>query len=193
MEERRVSKGVIRRRASVAEPEESKVNLLEPAPSADAHKAERTGNIEKTIPAAAAEVSAAAGASVETGKVDKEQVKSKQPQDTILSEKNYKEKEKTGKIKKGEKNESVQKPDVLSVIKTLDVSKVKALAEEAADVSGHKKPVKKEEIKKGPQLKFSKNEKFIDTSEEGESFVFRKHNKRKFGGKHGKQAKHVNR
>ena len=191
MEERRVSKGVIRRRASVAEPEESKVNLPEPAASADARKAERAGNIEKKIHAAPAEVSAASVETDKADKADKEQVKTKQPQDTVLSEKNSKEKEKTGKLKKGAKNEPVQKPDVLSVIKTLDVSKVKALVEETADVSGHKKPVKKEEIKKGPQLKFSKNEKFIDTSEEGESFVFRKHNKRKFGGKHGKQAKHI--
>ncbi len=191
MEERRVSKGVIRRRASVAEPEVSKVNLPEPSTSADEGKAEIAGNIEKKIPAAPAEVSAATAASVETDKANKEQVKTKQPQDAVLSEKKSKEKEKTGKLKKGAKNEPVQKPDVLSVIKTLDVSKVKALAEETADVSGHKKPVKKEEIKKGPQLKFSKNEKFIDTSEEGESFVFRKHNKRKFGGKRGKQAKHI--
>ena len=97
MEERRVSKGVIRRRASVAEPEESKVNLPEPATSADARKAERAGNIEKKIHAAPAEVSAA---SVETDKADKEQVKTKQPQDAVLSEKNSKEKEKTGKLKK---------------------------------------------------------------------------------------------
>jgi hypothetical protein len=96
MEERRVSKGVIRRRASAAEPEVSKVNLPEPTTSADEGKAEIAGNIEKKLPAVPAEVSAATVASVETDKANKGQVKTKQPQDAELSEKKIKRKRKDG-------------------------------------------------------------------------------------------------
>ncbi len=177
MEERRVSKGVIRRRASRTEPEETKQITVETAPE-NISLTEKQEILEK--PADAAEVL--------TG------IKNVVPQHPSvqknLDEKPVKEKEKVVKFKKTGKKEEAPKPDVLSVIKTLDVSKVKNLTEEAGETALHKKSVKKEETKKGPQAKFTKNEKFIDTSEEGESFVFRKH-KRKFGGKFHKQPKHI--
>ena len=179
MEERRVSKGVIRRRASRTEPEETKQTTVETAPE-NISLTEKQEILEK--PAVAAEVL--------TG------IKNVVPQHPSvqknLEEKpaKEKEKEKVVKFKKTGKKEEAPKPDVLSVIKTLDVSKVKNLTEEAGETALHKKSVKKEDVKKGPQAKFTKNEKFIDTSEEGESFVFRKH-KRKFGGKFHKQPKHI--
>ncbi len=177
MEERRVSKGVIRRRASRTEPEETKENLVEPAPENSAKFLEPAG--------------------VLTGTKNTSEIKGfkkPEPQQLVaVEEKLRKVKENVVKLKRGGKKEEAQKPDVLSVIKTLntlDTLKVKSLAEEAVESASHKKPVKKEEMKKGPQAKFSKNEKFIDTSEEGESFIFRKH-KRKFGGKFHKQPKRV--
>ena len=185
MEERRVSKGVIRRRASRTEPEETKVNLVEPSPKNISSPEERK-NLEK-VSGVADEVLTGVKISLD---INKENKKPEQRQPASTIEKSPREKENTGKLKKGTKKEEIRKQDVLSVIKTLDVSKVKVLAEEGIETGGHKKPVKKEDIKKGPQAKFSKNEKFIDTSEEGESFVFRKH-KRKLGGKYHKQAKHI--
>ena len=174
MEERRVSKGVIRRRASRTEPEETKGNLAEAAPE-NISLAEKQESGENLLAPA--------------GVLTKEHKKTEPPHPSAAEEMPIKEKENAVKSKKVGKKEEAQKPDVLSVIKTLDNLKVKSISS-AAESASHKKPVKKEEIKKGPQAKFSKNEKFIDTSEEGESFIFRKH-KRKFGGKFHKQPKRV--
>jgi translation initiation factor IF-2 len=183
MEERRVSKGVIRRRASRTEPEETKENLVEAAPEVTS-LAEKQESAEKLLEPAGVL------AGIDNVSEIKGRKKSEPPVPVAAEEKPSNEKEKAAKFKKSGKKEEVQKPDVLSVIKTLDTLKVKSLAEETSEAAAHKKPVKKEEVKKGPQSKFSKNEKFIDTSEEGESFVFRKH-KRKFGGKFHKQPKRV--
>ncbi len=183
MEERRVSKGVIRRRASRTEPEETKETLAESQP-ANISSAGKQESGERLLEPA--EVLTPVKNAGEIG----EHKKPESTRSAAAAEKSAKGKENVVKLKKGGKKEEVQKPDVLSVIKTLDTLKVKSMAEEAAESAAHKKPVKKEEIKKGPQAKFPKNEKFIDTSEEGESFIFRKH-KRKFGGKFHKQPKRV--
>jgi len=183
MEERRVSKGVIRRRASRTEPEETKSALPEPQPANISSAGEQESR--EKLPEYAEVLTPVKNAG-EAG----EHKKPEPPRSAGASEKPAKGKENVVKLKKGGKKEEVQKPDVLSVIKTLDVLKVKSMAEESAESATHKKPVKKEEIKKGPQAKFFKNEKFIDTSEEGESFIFRKH-KRKFGGKFHKPPKRV--
>ena len=183
MEERRVSKGVIRRRASRTEPEETKEILAEPQP-ANISSAEKQESGERLLEPADVLTPVKNAGEIEEHK------KPESPRSATAAEKSAKGKENVVKLKKGGKKEEVQKPDVLSVIKTLDTLKVKSMAEEAAESAAHKKPVKKEEIKKGPQAKFPKNEKFIDTSEEGESFIFRKH-KRKFGGKFHKQPKRV--
>ena len=183
MEERRVSKGVIRRRASRTEPEETKEILAEPQP-ANISSAGKQESGERLLEPADVLTPVKNAGEIEEHK------KPESPRSATAAEKSAKGKENVVKLKKGGKKEEVQKPDVLSVIKTLDTLKVKSMAEEAAESAAHKKPVKKEEIKKGPQAKFPKNEKFIDTSEEGESFIFRKH-KRKFGGKFHKQPKRV--
>ena len=183
MEERRVSKGVIRRRASRTEPEETKAILTEPQP-ANISSTEKHESGERLLEPV--EVLTP----VKNAGEFKEHKKLEPPRHATAAEKPAKGKENVIKLKKGGKKEEVQKPDVLSVIKTLDTLKAKSMSEEAPESSPYKKPVKKEEIKKGPQAKFSKNEKFIDTSEEGESFIFRKH-KRKFGGKFHKQPKRI--
>ncbi len=200
MEERRVSKGVIRRRASKAEPvEENKAA----AAGALAQESPQAANIPSPNEPSAQVKPAVREAAKETSEVlasrgtalvleVKGVKKSSAAEPAAEKENAYPQKK---GFKKGETKKTaapaVGTKDVLSVIKTMDTLKVKNIAEEAAESSLHKKPVKKEDIKKGPPVKFfNKNEKFIDTSEEGESFIFRKH-KRKFGGKARKQAPRI--
>ncbi|MHB8232247.1 MAG: translation initiation factor IF-2 [bacterium] len=185
MEERRVSKGVIRRRASKTEVEETKGNLIEETP-------ENISSAEKSAEKYDSRETLLEPADVLTIAKDFSETKEskKSGHANAVEKKQPKEKENIIALKKGGKKGEVPKPDVLSVIKTLDTLKVKSITEEGSEASPYKKAVKKEEIKKGSPVKFSKNEKFIDTSEEGESFVFRKH-KRKFGSKLHRQPQRI--
>ncbi len=192
MEERRVSKGVIRRRASKPEPEETKektAGAVTEAVRQDSAEVPAKEKIKEKKPAPAIVSTNPEETSKET-KAVKKYKDNRQARLETSEEKSGKEKENAARLKKAGKNEAFKAPDVLNVVKTLDQVNVKSFTGEANEGTAQKKAVRKEEIKKGQFSKFSRKEKFIDTAGEDESFIFRKY-KRKFGGKFHKQHKQI--
>jgi hypothetical protein len=181
MEERRVSKGVIRRRASKVEEAEIAVSPATPAISAETEGSAKKVSqeiskaalqIEKAVkPEAVKEPAVEAAARQNT--VSKQDLKKQKPaKDNIAAFKK-------GNEKKEPKRHIAGAGDVLSVVKTLDIDKVKHISEEGPESQASPKKIgKKDEFKKVSPIKFNKNEKFVDTSEESEYFAHRRHKKR---------------
>jgi translation initiation factor IF-2 len=181
MEERRVSKGVIRRRASKVEEAEITVSPAAPTisaePSVSAEKVSQEASkaalqTEKAVKPETAKEPAAMSAA-DKSPVSKQDLKKQKPaKDNVAAFKK-------GNEKKEPKTRAVGAGDVLSVVKTLDIDKVKHIAEESLENPVSQKKIgKKDEFKKVSPIKYNKNEKFVDTSEESEYFARRRHKKR---------------
>ncbi len=178
MEERRVSKGVIRRRTNKAEETGIAVSPVEPSTKAELKKVaqesqEATLQIEKVVKPEDVKESTVAA------KVDKNPKPVKENIAVF----------KKGNEKKETKGHLIDTGDILSVIKTLNIDKVKNISEEGLESKASPKKIgKKDEFKKASPIKHNKNEKFLETSEENEYFAHRRH-KRRFRANRG--AQHV--
>ncbi|HEC24428.1 MAG TPA: translation initiation factor IF-2 [bacterium] len=161
MEERRVSRGVIRRRVTKTEVKETKVNSTETVSESKIESPLQSNDIlakDDSSKSKIAEVEKAGSVTPASPK------------------------ENTAVSKNGSKKPVRGNTDALSATKTSVPPKAKNTGGEKGRVAAlHKKPIKKDEVKKG-------HKRFVDASREGESFVYRKH-RRKFGsGKSFKQA-----
>lgn len=187
MEERRVSKGVIRRRTSKTEETEITGSPVAPAAATELKKAtqergEASPQIEKTVKSEAVKESAVAAA-VDKNPVSEPDLKNQKPAKENIAV------FKKGNEKKETKKHLVNTGDVLSVIKTLNIDKVKNINEEGLESQTSPKKIgKKDEFKKVSPIKHNKNEKFIDTSEESEYFARRRHKKRFRAGRGAQQV-----
>lgn len=204
MEERRISKGVIRRRASkTAENEPVKAGSGVAGSSISAAEEASTSSVsEKAAVSASLEnkVKSAAEASVAASETDiaapvneaKQtasiigRIEIAEEPATEASGKKQKagtENVKAAKVKavkRGEKNQAAGAADILSVVKKLDIdSEEKVNGKDNSEESqSFKKPLKKEEFKKGQPSKFNKNEKFIYLNEDNEFFAHKRHKKK---------------
>lgn len=205
IEERRVSRGVIRRRASKAEPSETAAGATgagETVPGTNAALSGTSGAEKGT--AVSSNAAAYSETAVKKGKKNEQGAHAGSASKELGAEVSQLKPAHSGSaealpvhsqasrqgaapgagtVQAGNSAHPLGEKITQGNLKSADLTKQpKNAVEGLADTqSQHKKGSKKEEFKKNqPPAKAFKNEKFIDTSEEGESFVFRRH-KKKFG------------
>ncbi len=167
LEERRVSRGVIRRRViKTAESPQAPAGEPQISKKSEASSPEPAETTKKTV----APVPAVSGAH-EQGPASKTVTQKKKP---------AKEIKETVKGAPRVEKKPAPSADILSVVKTLDVNEIAGIKEDSGDVHAHpKKSVKKEDLKKPQQvLKFNKNDRLSYGADENEFFVPRRHRKK---------------
>ncbi len=189
MEEKRISKGVIRRRASKIEKTDNTSTSISSAVSAEPKKTEAgvqesQSQVENIIKLKSTEESATVGG-LDKNNISEQSIKTKKLADenVAISKNNIENKE--GKKKQDGTG------DVLSVVSTINKNKLSKINEEDSKNKTFPKPAgKKNEFKKTSSAKHNKTGKFINTSGDNENSAYRRH-KRKF--RSGKIAKRTSR